>query len=226
VSVAALEFLGGGTPGLERGGNTTVQTRTGDNLAVLGTPGNSGSQSSWYVYDAVNNPATGASCTNTAAFCINDPQGFEWTNGSGTTVGVGTTDGKISGDLGITSGPLVVAFLGGAAVAEGVNGLGGILVTEVGRGSKVGSVCCSCRVAGSGGTDGIFISLMEDGSEIASVEVAGADANACDDAAGTLFCGTLSTGIQEGSKYTGQVKANTDCAGNPTDCVCNFEVLR
>lgn len=74
VSAARVEFLGGGTPGLERGGNTTVQTSSGDGFVGLGA---SGFQSTLYVWDALHNPSTGANCSgNTGSVCINDAAGL------------------------------------------------------------------------------------------------------------------------------------------------------
>jgi hypothetical protein len=224
ASVASIEFTGGGTPGLERGGNTTVQTRSGDGLAVLSTLQGQGIVDGW---DSFKNTANGAACSgNTAAFCVNDPAGLAVADGSGTTVAFISTAGLMSGDTGISSGAFAVSWGGGAAVPEGSNGQGGWKPTTVGRGSKVGQVCCSCRVAGSGGTEGIFMSLMETGVEVASVELAGGDTNACDDTAGTILCGNLATTVTAAATYTGQFKATTDCAGNPTDCLCNFDVTR
>lgn len=224
ASVASLEFTGGGTPGLERGGNTTIQTRTGDGFVALGA---SGVQSTFYVWDSVSNTSNGASCSgNTSAYCINDAQGYAWTNGSGTTVGVATAAGLISGDTGVSSGAWAVMWSGGAAVPEGSNGQGGYTNTTNGRGSKFRQVTCSCRVAGSGGSDGITLSLMEDGLEVGTVEIVGGDTNACDDAAGTLLAADLNYSIVQEASYALQVKSTTDCAGNPTDCLCNIDVTR
>lgn len=87
VSVTRLEFNGGGTPGLERGGNAIVQTSSGDNLAVLGTSGNSGSQSSWYVYASVNNPASGGDCSDHLSdFCVNDDLSIASSGTTGATI--------------------------------------------------------------------------------------------------------------------------------------------
>lgn len=224
VSAARVEFLGGGTPGLERGGNTTVQTSSGDGFASLSA---FQAQSTADVWDSLRNSANGAACSsNTGAVCINDTGGVAVADGAGTTVAVITAAGVISGDTGVSSGAFAVSWVGGAAVPEGSNGQGAWKPTTVGRGSKVGQVCCSCRVAGSGGTEGIFVSLMETGVEVASVEIAGGDTNACDDAAGTTLCGNLATTVVAAATYTGQFKATTDCAGNPTDCLCNFDVTR
>jgi hypothetical protein len=223
---ATVTCSGGGTPGLTRGGNTTVQTFSGDGFASLGTLQGQGVVD---VFDSIKNTGNGANCTgNTAAFCINDPAGFAWTDGSGTTVGVATTAGLISGDTGVSSGPFAVMWVGGAAIPEGSSGQGAWKPTTTGRGSKLRQVCCSCRVAGSGGTNGITMSLwdLESGTEVDSVALAGDDANACDDAAGLAFCGDFNYSIALPEFYTLQVKNTTDCAGNPTDCLCNVDVTR
>jgi hypothetical protein len=222
ASVASIEFTGGGTPGLERGGATAVQTRSGDGFFGLGA---SGFQSTIYFWDGISNTATGAPCSGrTGSVCFADD--VAGSSAGTTTWTIDAATGLLSGDTGISSGPFGVMWVGGAAVPEGSNGQGSWKPTTVGRGSKVGQVCCSCRVAGSGGTEGIFVSLMETGVEVASVEVSGGDSNACDDAAGTSLCGNLATAIVAAATYTGQFKATTDCAGNPTDCLCNFDVTR
>lgn len=219
--VTTLSFAGGGTPCLTRGGNTTVQTCSGDGLASLSTLQG---QASLDIRGGINNAGNGANCSGrTGDVCIEEDLAG---SNAGTTTWQATKEGLISGDVPVTSGAFTVSFLGGAAVAEGANGLGGLLVTTIGRSSKVGTVCCSCRVAGAGGTNGVFVSIMENTVEIASVEISAADGNACDDAAGTLLCGNLSTPIVATAKYQGQVKSSTDCATNPIDCTCDYELLR
>lgn len=176
----------------------------------------------------LKNPTSNADCSsNTGAVCVNDTGGLAIANGSGTTSATITAAGLISGDTPVTAGAFPSMFIGtGAAVVEGVDGLGPYQPSQLGRASRVGRVCCSCRVAGSGGSDGIFVSLMEDGSEVAATEIVGADNNACDDTARTRLCGSIAATLSQESIYSGQFKSTTDCAGNPTDCVCNFEILR
>ncbi len=223
-SFTTVTFAGGGAPCFTRGGNTTVQTCSGDGLAVLSTLQGQGVVDGW---DSFKNTGNGANCSGqTAAFCINDPGGWAWTDGSGTTVGVGTVAGLISGDTGVSSGPFSVMWVGGAAVPEGSNGQGGYYPTTIGRGSRFGYVSCGCRVAGSGGTNGVFLSLMADGVEIAEVELSGGASNACDDAAGTLLIGNYDTPFTAAKRYTLQFDSNTDCAGNPTDCNCTVDGRR
>lgn len=141
VSAARLEFLGGGTPGFERGGNAIVQTSSGDNLAVLGTAGNSGSQSSWYVYASVNNPASGGDCSGRLSdFCINDDLAIA----SG-----GTTGATISGaGVAVFNTSVRVAFTTIGTCAAGVEGA---LRLDTASGIATGQATrlCMCRSAGA-----------------------------------------------------------------------------
>lgn len=223
---ATVTFSGGGTPCLTRGGNTSVQTCTGDGFVDLGTFQVQGTSSDFW--DSIRNTVTGASCSsNTGAVCINDPQGLAVTDGSGTTVAVITAAGAVSGDTGISSGTWSAMWWTGAAIPEGSDGMGGYRPTTIGRGSKFRQVACSCRVAGTGGTTGIVLSLMEDGVEVDTQEInAAADTNACDDAAGALLTGDFNYTIVADRLYELQVKSTTDCAGNPTDCLCGTDVTR
>lgn len=210
------DTLGGVSGAWGAGANFTGNFSTTGNLSADGTV---------RIGTSAFNSGSSAACTTTTVVCINDPQGFEWTNGSGTTVGAGTAAGLISGDTGVSSGAVAVTW--GGVIPETTNGQGGYLPTTVGRGSKFRQVTCSCRVAGSGGTTGIVLSLMEDGVEVDTQEInAGADTNACDDAAGTLLSGDFDFTFTAAKAYTLQVKSSTDCAGNPTDCSCNIDVTR
>lgn len=172
----------------------------------------------------LKNTGTGASCTGTGSVCVDDTGGLEISNGSGTTVAVLSAAGLVSGDTGISSGAWHARWDGVAP--ESTNGQGAYYATQVGRGSKFRQVACTCRVAGSGGTTGIILSLMEDAVEVATVEVGGGDSNACDDAAGTVLIGDFNYTFAAAKKYTLQVKSTTDCAGNPTDCDCGVDETR
>lgn len=109
-------------------------------------------------------------------------------------------------------------------VAESINGEGGYKSDNVPPG-YFEYVACSCRVAGSGGSDGITVELFEDGISADAVEITGGDANACDDAAGTMLTGLLHF-PPTNATYSLQFKSSTDCAGNPTDCTCNVMIER
>ncbi len=159
----------------------------------------------------------------TEAVRIDDAHGFEWTDGAGTVVGVASTTGLISGDVGISSGAFSVMWVGGGAVPEGSDGQGFFFPITIGRGSDFGWVSCGCRTAGSGGTNGVFLALMEDGLSAIEVELTGADSNACNE---TKFRARLDTAISAEAEYALQFTSSTDCAGNPVDCLCNVEVTR
>lgn len=109
-------------------------------------------------------------------------------------------------------------------VAESINGEGGYKSDNVTPG-YFEYVACSCRVAGSGGSDGITVELFEDGLSADAVEITGGDANACDDAAGTMLTGLLHF-PPTNATYSLQFKSSTDCASNPTDCTCNVMIER
>lgn len=210
------------TSNIAFGGGTSVQAgdSAGSAFACTGFTDNGTTK----LRGGITNDTNGSGCSGqTDDICmLEDVAGA---NG-GTTTWLITSAGLMSGDTGVSSGGFSVMWVGGAAVPESSNGQGGYYPTTIGRGSKVGRVSCGCRVAGSGGTNGVFMSLMEDGVEIAEVELSGGDANACDDAAGTLLVGNYSTGFSAAKRYTLQFDSNTDCAGNPTDCNCTADILR
>jgi hypothetical protein len=118
-----------------------------------------------------------------------------------------------------SSGGWSAHFTGVAA--EGVNGGAYTTGDNVQPGAMFTDVVCVCAVAGVGGTNGLFVDLLEDGVSVANVELTGGDANACDDPAGTALHGTLNFPYTNGATYSLQVKATTDCATNPLGCHCN-----
>lgn len=109
-------------------------------------------------------------------------------------------------------------------VGEGANGEGAFYATATAGGSKFRNVVCTCRVTGTGGTNGIFVALIGAGSEVTNCELAGGDSNACDDTAGTVLRCDVNTTIAATTAYTLQFKSTTDCATNPTDCGCNVVI--
>ena len=116
-------------------------------------------------------------------------------------------------------------FLG--LVIESTNGEGAFAATGSGTSNmKFRNIVCTCRVTGTGGTNGIFVELFAGGVAGANCELNGGDANACDDTAGTVMKCDINTAIVLGTNYTLQFKSTTDCASNPTDCGCNVVLER
>lgn len=84
---------------------------------------------------------------------------------------------------------------------------------------SVSGISCNAREAGSGGTTGVVVRVVENGTtELCSCTIgtcAGlTSANRCSCAAGTLTAGNV---------YTVQLKNTTDCTTNPGTLVCNTD---
>lgn len=123
------------------------------------------------------------------------------------------------------TGSVSVDFLG--LVAEGANGQGAFYATGTGTTpSKFRNIVCTCRVAGTAGTNGIFAEIFAGGVAGSNCELAGADSDACNDAAGTVIKCDINTSIVASTNYTLQIKSTTDCGANPTDCNCNMVIER
>lgn len=219
---ASLCFGSASAQCLQYGGANTIQTGANVSLAIMG---NAVISTDARVSGRLVNPGSGANCSGFgSSLCFDDSSGYAWTNGSGTTVGVATTTGLISGDVGISSGGFGVNFLG--VVSEGANGQGAYTPLTVGRGSKFRNVACTCRVAGTGGTNGVELALMEGGVSVATAVLVGSDSNVCNDAAGTVLVRDFNYTMVAGANYSVQVTTNTDCTVNPTDCSCNVDITR
>lgn len=163
---------------------------------------------------AVNtsNAGSAGSCNNNQAIGVYDDGG---------AVGVNCFDIVSNGPVGAWS----VEFFG--LVAEGANGQGAYATTGTGIAvEKFRNVVCTCRVAGTAGTNGIFVELFADGGAVNNCELVGIDGDACNDTAGTVLRCDMNVGIIQGANYTLQFKSTTDCAANPTDCACNVTIER
>lgn len=204
---------------------------------------------------SIKNQGTAGACSDSsAAVCVDDT--LMVGNGSGTTVatistgGLGTFNGGLNagGQLissvatpvsssdaatkgyvdslttSVTTGAWSAYFVG--AAAEGING-GGFTPYAVVSGEKFRRIDCVCAVAGTvGGGTGIGMGLYADGSQVATCEISGGDADACNDTAGKVLSCDLDYAITAGAVYSLRVESTTDCAGNPSGCLCNVQIVR
>lgn len=123
------------------------------------------------------------------------------------------------------TGAWPVEFIG--LVAESANGQGAFFATGSGTtAAKFRNIVCTCRVTGTGGTNGIFAEIFAGGVAGTNCELVGGDTNACDDTAGTVLKCDVNTSIVASTSYTLQIKSTTDCATNPTDCGCSVVIER
>lgn len=138
VVAATVSFSGGGAPCLTRGGNTTVQTCSGDGFASLGTLQGQASADIW---GGIKNTANGANCTGaTDDVCFEEDV-------AGSTGG--TTGWTISGaGVAVFNTSARIAFTTLGTCAAGVEGALRLDATS-GVATGKATQLCMCRSDGA-----------------------------------------------------------------------------